>query len=365
MKNIFFVFLIIVLSSKQSFSQNIHKLNQLSKKGASIYVISEIPDSIVDFPFTKEFSKYFNQDGYWNTTNKINEADLILCFRGYTVEQGIEQGFGILFNSYATVFDNNMNFLYRTKGYTVCGGWKYVTEQHYCRNFCKEIIQDVKCAKKQNKEKNKDVRKENFELHYLNGINALYNNKYKESIKELLKCIEYDPGQWQLYKIIGVSCAQIEDYKSAIKYLDRYIEYNPTDYDLDVLYGTYLGLKVQKKIAKSLRACQIMSLGLITLNNVSKVYRTAANMPVYNVQHINTNNLILSNSNQQYSSNLIKQECSSCRGTGYNLSKERPPFYSYNDDPKAGSCNICGDKSIHYHKSCPLCMGKGYVLRHK
>ncbi len=56
-----------------------------------------------------------------------------------------------------------------------------------------------------------------------------------------------------------------------------------------------------------------------------------------------------------------KRICSFCHGTGYNPGKERPAMYSYSEDPMTGSCEICGDKSTHYHEQCPSCRGKGYL----
>jgi tetratricopeptide (TPR) repeat protein len=54
--------------------------------------------------------------------------------------------------------------------------------------------------------------------------------------------------------------------------------------------------------------------------------------------------------------------CSSCNGTGYNSARERASFYSYSSDIKDNPpCDVCGDRSDHYHKSCSVCRGTGHV----
>ena len=56
--------------------------------------------------------------------------------------------------------------------------------------------------------------------------------------------------------------------------------------------------------------------------------------------------------------------CSLCHGTGKNPTKERPAFYSYNEETYSNSpCSVCGDRSNHYHKDCPSCGGKGELLK--
>lgn len=358
MKNLLLIFLIALLFPKQSLSQDIHKLNQLSKKGASIYVISEISDSIADFPFTKEFSKYFNQNGYWSTTNSINKADLILCLRGYPIAWSNPNLY-----CYAMVFDKEFNFLYRTNWYCAYAGWKIITEQ-YNKPFCKKIIEDIKKAKiLKTKGNRKNININDFENYYLKGVDYMENYRYKEAIKLFNKCIEIDSEQWQLYKIIGYCNMELEEYKCAVENFDQYLEHNPMDYALDPLYAMAIGLKIQKRMTKNLRLAQILSIGGIAINEALGMYATVTNTSLPNLQPTTVQPSSYK-SEQQYSSNLLKKECSFCHGTGYNLSKERPPFYSYNDDPKTGSCSTCGDKSIHYHKSCASCMGKGYVLTH-
>ena len=70
----------------------------------------------------------------------------------------------------------------------------------------------------------------------------------------------------------------------------------------------------------------------------------------------------ISSSRNIYGTSYTRQQqiCSFCKGTGNNPKMERPPFYSSIDDPMNGSCNVCGDKSNHYHKICPSCKGRGY-----
>lgn len=57
-----------------------------------------------------------------------------------------------------------------------------------------------------------------------------------------------------------------------------------------------------------------------------------------------------------------QRECSSCHGTGYSSARERAAFYSYSEEIYDNEpCEICGDRSDHYHKPCPVCNGRGWV----
>ena len=98
------------------------------------------------------------------------------------------------------------------------------------------------------------------------------------------------------------------------------------------------------KLKKTAIILRILAQGMQSMNSYMNTYSSG--------------NIYLRPDSPSYSRQ--KQTCSFCHGTGYNPGKERPPFYSYSDDPMTGSCEICGDKSNHYHKSCPSCRGKGY-----
>ena len=85
------------------------------------------------------------------------------------------------------------------------------------------------------------------------------------------------------------------------------------------------------KLEKTAIILRILAQGMQSMNSYMNTYSSG--------------NIYLRPDSPSYSRQ--KQTCSFCHGTGYNPGKERPPFYSYSDDPMTGSCEICGDKSNH------------------
>ena len=98
-------------------------------------------------------------------------------------------------------------------------------------------------------------------------------------------------------------------------------------------------------------------------SQMSKLEKTAAVLQILAAGMQNmTSYMNTSSSRNIYGTSYTRQQqtCSFCKGTGNNPKMERPPFYSSIGDPMNGSCNVCGDKSNHYHKICPSCKGRGY-----
>ena len=60
---------------------------------------------------------------------------------------------------------------------------------------------------------------------------------------------------------------------------------------------------------------------------------------------------------------MEKVPCSYCDGSGYNPAKEYPPSFGHGRQIKESRCEICGSYDVHYHKRCPSCNGKGYVMK--
>ena len=104
----------------------------------------------------------------------------------------------------------------------------------------------------------------------------------------------------------------------------------------------------QQRVAASLsNAAMIMS------NSLSNLNRTSTVMAVVPERETKSHRTVSDR----------REICSLCNGTGYNPVKERPPFYSYDTETYDHEpCEICGDRSSHYHKKCPKCNGKGFLL---
>lgn len=98
-------------------------------------------------------------------------------------------------------------------------------------------------------------------------------------------------------------------------------------------------------------------------SQMSKLEKTAAVLQILAAGMQNMTSYMNTYSSRNiYGTSYTRQQqtCSFCKGTGNNPKMERPPFYSSIDDPMNRSCNVCGDKSNHYHKICPSCKGRGY-----
>lgn len=84
-----------------------------------------------------------------------------------------------------------------------------------------------------------------------------------------------------------------------------------------------------------------------TMNTIQSSQKSYTPAPAYNYNSGNTS---------------TRKTCKSCHGTGFNSAKERAAFYNYSEEIYSNSpCEVCGDRDSHYHKPCPVCMGKGYT----
>ena len=334
-------------------------LKQLRKRGSSIYIMSHIPDSITGVSIKKELSKRFNRNGYWNTTNDLSEADMVLNFYGYIVNDGE----CVHLYSYALMFDQNFQFLYRTKAYKLCGGFEDLTEHMY-KSFCGKIKDDICNAKikKNDFVQKKKVSQQEFDRSFLNANKSMQNHDYKDAKKYYLKCIELDPEQWQLYETLGYCCAELEDYKDAIKYFDKYLEYDPTNTSLDNVYGMYKGLKIQKSIERSMKIAQITGIVSTAVAGATAIYAASSGKTISSGTSHASN---VQQTSVQNSSRVAQETCSYCQGTGINPVATSAPSFSGSGEKYCDHCKAVVSSSHGYHGTCPSCRGKGYVMRVK
>lgn len=339
-------------------------LKRLRERNATIYIMSEIPDSITSFPFEKEFRKQFNKNRYWIATDRIENADMILCFRGYVVNDGTS----MILQSYAVVFDNQFNFLFRTKNRNLLAGYRNINENTYLKRFCRDITQDIKSAKSRKRLVGaKTVSySSKFDSYYLSGMQAIREHRYKDAKENLIKCIKLDSEQWQLYKTIGYCCAEIEEYRSAVKYFDCYLDNNPTDASLDYVYGIYKGLKIQKSIERSMKIAQICGVVSIAVSGAINVYAATQGISTDNLQQVTGGNIDLQNSNNiKHSSKVEKQTCTLCMGSGKNPAPTSSPSFADTGQKYCEDCHKYVSMGHGYHGTCPSCSGKGYVMKIK
>lgn len=230
-------------------------------------------------------------------------------------------------------------------------------------------------------------------LDYLEEADFFYakvaNGEDKQGIctldgKEVMPC---------KYKFVNVDCEE----KSGLLYIKKYNgkygvsdingnEVIPCEYDIvGMCYDeeTESNYYLATNISDKLFVCKHLSLSgrlikqtIIERNQsdltqseseqpsqMSKLEKTATVLQILAAGMQNmTSYMNISSSRNIYGTSYTRQQqtCSFCKGTGNNPKMERPPFYSSIDDPMNGSCNVCGDKSNHYHKICPSCKGRGY-----
>ena len=234
---------------------------------------------------------------------------------------------------------------------------------------------------------------ESARLDYLEEADFFYatvaNGEDKEGIctldgKEVVPC---------MYKFVDVRCEE----KSGLLYIQKYNgkygvsdingnEVIPCEYDIvgmcydeETESNYYLASNISDKLSVykhfSLSG-RLINQTIIEINKsdltqsepnqpsqMSKLEKTAAVLQILAAGMQNMTGYMNTYSSRNiYGTSYTRQQqiCSFCKGTGNNPKMERPPFYSSIDDPMNGSCNVCGDKSNHYHKICPSCKGRGY-----
>lgn len=174
---------------------------------------------------------------------------------------------------------------------------------------------------------------------------------YVNAVSCYAQSVSLDNTQAYPYYSIGYCYYDCSLYAEAITYFNKALEVDPS----------YSAARKAVKSARTQGVLQAISQSLAAVSN-------ALNGAVNNV----TTSGGLPSSYTAYSTSSLNKvnstkrsiPCSLCHGTGKNPTKERPAFYSYNEETYSNSpCSVCGDRSNHYHKDCPSCGGKGELLK--
>ena len=233
------------------------------------------------------------------------------------------------------------------------------------------------------------ARIELLDYYQILGNKALEKNNYLGAINYFDKALKINSIHDQSNFGMGIAYISLGEYDKALQYL-RYVQskiagkdyakalcyYNLGNYDKaeyfnshvkpsDPSYNQSLELNIHinnaldvKQIEKNEsgwdKAFAILSaisnglqLFSQTMNTIQSSQKSYTPAPSYNYNSSNTS---------------TRKTCSSCHGTGFNSAKERAAFYSYSEETYSNSpCEVCGDRDSHYHKPCPVCMGKRYT----
>lgn len=185
------------------------------------------------------------------------------------------------------------------------------------------------------------------------GAVAMQTEQYAEAAMYFDKAITAQPTYYDSYYMLALCYANNDEPQKALKACNQLLAFVP-EYKEAKELRNQLNAKREEKRQRRLSAVMaaLYGLNMVTnsLNNLSAPMAGSRDAALVRRQ------AATSDSGRQ------QRECSACHGTGYNSARERPAFYSYNEEDYEGyPCEICGSRSNHYHKPCPSCRGKGYV----
>jgi hypothetical protein len=353
MKKLVLSTMLLCLTVAAGFSQNI--LQKISKKGNKVCVLVENMDSVASFPLV--VMKQMRNLGYWKIVNNISDADMVLLFTGFKwpTDKGI-----FLFEGYVKVFDNQMNFIYRSD-YVRGRGFAWTTLDEFTENTIKSLVKKLpnnlkKVAISQtspfyvSSKKVKPYNEVEFDKNYHLLIESIENGQNNEILKYADKCISINSELPELYEIkAGVL---MEMNKKPFGPIKKLIELEPLNSNIDYFWQTARYQKSERDVRFAAKMMAIAG----AMNAVSGVINT-----VSVASHRQYNNAAIQQGGTTTGNRNREETCSNCNGTGVNPSATSVAgFGGYH------WCDVCKKEvsdSHGYHGQCPSCNGKGYRIR--
>lgn len=229
---------------------------------------------------------------------------------------------------------------------------------------------------------------------FVKGYTASDN---KEAINYYTDAIKLRPNYLDAHLYRIRACYSLEDYQQAIKYCNTSLqidnknsiayqyramcyaqlnEYQKGISDCQMVLATEPNNEGMKKLLSGLQKCEearkqnnatVLGNNKSSFLDVLGMVFTGLN---YATEIINGNNSTSTNRPVRSGSftsgrkSGTRMPCSACNGTGKNSARERPAFYdSTTEDYNRAACPICGSSTNHYHKDCPSCGGRGYIMK--
>ena len=211
-----------------------------------------------------------------------------------------------------------------------------------------------------------NIRPNYIEAH-ISRIGASYSLKdYQQTIKYCNTLLDIDSKSTEAYTYRAMCYSNLDENQKAISDYKTVLIYNPEDKRIkEILFFLQKQEKKEEERKQNNETVEeekgnnfwnIMEAVFLGLNYANDIINGGDNnstaMPVR------------SGSFSSGRRSGTKEPCSACNGTGKNLARERPAFYdSTTEDYERAVCPICGSSTNHYHKDCPSCGGKGYIMK--
>jgi tetratricopeptide (TPR) repeat protein len=352
--------------SPQERAARLKHLRTFAQKGTKVFIQVNCWD---DSKFEQVFLTEFGRRKIWEIVNRPQDADFILNVQAIprTVSHPYV-GQLALYDMYALIFDEKERLLWRSDmyfGHKIKGAVWSNLKKNACVKFVKKALRnDISKASDvydgiPNILGISKVPTEKYELSemfFWQGIDHFNQYNYKDAIKLFTKALKQNPHHALACKYRAIAYNHLSKYKNARNDIVTAMKLDPFNTQNDTIYADIMRGENEKNIRDMSKYGMILGIaGAMTQTlNAAMTLSSGGNIQPGASSGINT-------ARSSAAANTGKRICTSCNGTGKNSARERPALYSYsNEDYSGPRCSICGDRSNHYHKDCPSCLGKGY-----
>jgi tetratricopeptide (TPR) repeat protein len=213
-----------------------------------------------------------------------------------------------------------------------------------------------------------ELDEKNVDAYYFRGVSYSNLLEFYAAINNYDKVILLNPDMVQVYLMRASAEEELELYKNAVKDYTKVLSLNP-----DFIYAKRRLNIVQDRIQQEKNrqeqeAQQVEQERQNRINSLTQALNTLSNSlnsgnttnstaPAGNTNSTNTTN---QNNSSTSGHHIVKEICPHCHG----LKVDPNPSYVANyglGNASDKQCPVCGKYEIHYHKTCPICKGTGFV----
>jgi tetratricopeptide (TPR) repeat protein len=348
-------------------------LKAFNQKGTKVFVQC---DCWQENRFREVFLTEMDYKGIWRITSSASEADFILKIQAIPRPLPHPSMNLIVYDMYALLFDKDECLLWRSDlhfGHKLpppitiwddlmkAGSKEFIKtalldELPESRNMCGETLDIL------GKNKVPDKEYDESEGWYWQGMDYFVEYNHKKAVKMFSEALKLNPHNAFAYKFRALAYARLSKYNNARDDILVTMKLDPLCTQNDTIYANIVGEefnKFMKRYNKAVKGLQTMYMIAGIAGAVTQSMTAIAS--INNPGAVNPSAGVTSTTG---STGLKREVCSSCNGTGKNLSRERPAFYNYSEeDYSSTTCSICGSSTNHYHRDCFSCQGKGYRMK--
>jgi hypothetical protein len=349
------------LSSRER-AERLKYLRTFAKKGTKVFIQINCWD---DSNFEQVFLTEFGRRKIWEIVDRPQDADFMLSVQGIPRITTSAYGDLTMYDVYALIFDEKERLLWRSNLYS--GGktiWSDFLKKS-CEKFVKKALRtdvpnarDVYDGRPDILGINK-VSTEKYnasEAFFWQGVDLFNQYNYKDAVKLFTEALRRNPHHALALKYRAIAYNHLLKYKKAKNDIKTAMKLDPFCMQNDSIYANIMYRKNEKDVRVANKYLMIAGIAGAMTQSLSVAASGGKVQPVASAVPVATNT-----AGRSVAANTGRQTCSSCNGTGKNSARERPALYNYStEDYSSPRCSICGDRSNHYHKDCPSCMGKGY-----